>query len=65
MDENTLMLLLKIGVTAASLILLWIFKKQIKDMVTGIITVGTDKYKGKSVDEIRESMEMKMDEVLR
>ena len=65
MDEETLMLILKIGITVGSLILLWTFKKNIMNILNDIVNIGTNKYKGKSVDEIREEMEMKMDEVLK
>lgn len=66
MDDNTFWLLVKIGITIASLVFLWIFKKHIMRLVTDLIVGGDTKvYEDKTYDQIRSDMERKLDEVLR
>ena len=65
MDDNTMWLLIKIGITAGSLILLWLFKRKIMKVISDIITGNdTEVYQGKTVIEIRDGIEATMDEVL-
>ena len=66
MDDNTMWLLVKIGATVGSFILLWVFKKQLIKMVTDVV-VGSDttEYEGRNYTDIRDGMEAKMDEVLK
>ena len=66
MDSDTLWMLVKIGITAGSLILLWIYKRRIMSILTDAIVGGDTKaYEEKTYVEIRDEMERKIDEVLK
>ena len=65
MDENTMWLIVKIGVTVGSFVLLFIFKNQLIRMVSNVIVGSeTEEYEGKTFAEVRENVEKKMDRVL-
>ena len=65
MDENTMWLIVKIGATVISFVLLFIFKNQLIRMVTNVVVGSeTEGYEGRTFTEVRDSVEKKMDKVL-
>ena len=66
MDSTVYDLLRVIIVTAVSMLLLWIFKRQIRKVVTDLV-VGSDtaEYQDVTVTDLRDRIESRMDEVLR
>lgn len=58
--------LLKIGVSIVSIVSIYIFRRQIKKMLTDLVIGGdTSKYVDKSVSEISESIDSRLSEMLK
>ncbi len=55
-----------VAVTAASMVILWIFKRQIRKVVSDLV-IGSDtaEYQDLEITEIRDRIESRMDEVLK
>ena len=66
MDMSEIDLLRVIIVTCVSMIILWVFKRQIRKVVTDLVT-GSDstEYQDLTISEIRDRIETRMDEVLK
>lgn len=66
MDSTAYDIFRVIIVTAVSMLLLWIFKRQIRKVVTDLV-VGSDtaEYQDVTVTDLRDRIESRMDEVLR
>lgn len=66
MDSATYDILRVVLVTAISMILLWVFKRQIRKVVTDLV-VGSDtaEYQDTSISDLRDRIESRMDEVLK
>ena len=66
MDSTQIDLLRIVVVTCVSALILWLFKRQIRKVVTDLV-VGSDsaEYQDLSVSEIKDRIESRMDEVLK
>ncbi len=66
MDIATVDLIRVVVVTCVSMIILWVFKRQIRKVVTDLVT-GSDtaEYQDLEISDLRDRIEERMDEVLR